>query len=253
MANNKESEEREYKIYRRVPTRELSNPSSVSMQKLEEDLNQLPIILGDPTHWTLTGGIAIQIAYGAWYREPGNINISVHEEHIGEVAEHAAMHAPPYGLFSRGWQITPWRRWKKEWYEKVRWNDNMLSRNYKTLRFLKQDSHGPVNNPKMTDLIDVQLHREINRTYDFYPELNSHHVVSLNGDKSILKIPFKVAEQNISYQTKSGQVIQVRNYEYMMFVKRWLMEESGENRLDKFDLEKLEEIRQANLPINTIL
>jgi hypothetical protein len=209
---------------------------------LERDLEKLPEILGD-SEWTLTGGIAAQMNYGSWYRNPGNVNISVHEDDLFEIAEHAHEKAG-YRLLSRGWQvrITPWR--KRETYELAGWDMQTLARNYPNLRLIRFEKENPILNRSLLDFIDIHLYREVHHTYDSFPQFNTHNAESLNGSKENPVIPLDLLEKNTTYQTQSGRTIQVRGLEYMHQVKRWLaVKENKKTGIHAFDFAKLEEAR----------
>ncbi len=232
-----------YAIISNIIQRKETPITSQEIDTLEDNLDKLPSILGN-TEWTITGGIAAQINHGSWYRNPGNVNISVHEDTLFEIAEHVHTKAG-YRLLSRHWQARILPGIKRETYEVPRWNEQSLARAYPNLRFIRFEKETPVQNRSFLDFIDVHVYRVVQHRYQYSPKFNHDTVESLDGNKESPAILLTYAEQNTSYQTRSGTVLQVRGLEYMHKVKHWLIkEERDKTGIHAFDLAKLEEARQ---------
>jgi hypothetical protein len=210
---------------------------------LEEGLDQLPAILGEK-EWFLTGGVALQIAYGKWFRNPGNINISVPEESLYEVTQHACERGS-YGLLSRGVQVRTAFSRKWEGYEVVEWNEQgRLRRNYANLRLVRFEEAKPVNNQGLLDFIDVHPYRVVQYRYGLSPHLNLDWMESFNGDKEVLNVNTEILKSDGEYRTISGKIIKVRGVDYLRRLKNWLIEQEPKERrrkngLHAYDLSKL--------------
>ncbi len=250
MATIKEAYERSnYTVTSKLVRRTRSLISPENILALEKNLDELPKIFGN-TRWVLTGGIATQIACKEWYRNPGNINVSVHEDALFEIAQHAHEKAN-YRLLSRGWQIRPYPGIKRETYEVPNWNMQELSRNYPNLRLIRFDGKNPSPNKEFLDFIDVHLYRIAQHRYDIFPQFNCDEIVSLDGNKAAPIIPFTVAEKNIQYVTNSNKIIQVRGLEYLHHIKYWLVmrdqnQKRREREIDYFDLTKLKQAKKIS-------
>lgn len=257
MATMKQAFERDhYNIISKLVRRTRVPITAEQATSLEENLDKLPSILGDEG-WTLTGGIAAQLASGSWYRNPGNVNISVNEDEIFEIAEHAHKKAN-YRLLSRGWQVRPLPGMKRETYEVPRWNIQALARNYPNLRLIRFEENNPSSNKQFLDFIDVHLYRIAHHRYERYPELNSDDIVSLDGNKETPIIPLALSEQNRTYSTQSGKTFLIRSLEYIHAIKYWLvMQDRNQKRrergIDYFDFMRLELARRLSKEISTNL
>ncbi len=234
----------DFAIKSKVIRRTLEPITQEQISLLEKNLAELPKILGDK-RWFLSGGIAVQIGYGKFYRNPGNFNIDIHEDCLADIVE-KAQKSRDYRLFSRGWQVRTAPDVKLETYEVPEWADGDLRKSYPNLRLIRFESGKPVPNLNFLDFIDVHPHRIVHHKFKYSPQFNRKEIISLDKNESDLRIPAEYADQNIFYKTPSG-IITIRSLLYMEVIKKWLF--SRENRtperkeIDNYDLLKIQEAK----------
>lgn len=235
----------DYAITSRVVERALSPITKEQINSLEKSLNELPDILGND--WYLSGGIAIQICCGEWYRMPGNVNISVHEDSILALTE-KALKSHNYYLLSRGWQIKKSPKEKYETYEVPEWENNNLKKAYQNLRLIRFEGDSPVPNLSFLDFIDIHVYRKVEHRYEYYPDFNRVEAVSIDRNESDLIIPYDLTLTNAQYNTLSCRPIQTRSLAYMEVVKNWLIKDKVRSQerkaIDEFDISKIKEAKQ---------
>ena len=231
---------KDYGITSPIVSRSLDPPSKEQISEIERSLSLLPEVLGSEK-WSLSGGIALQLAYGSWYRMPGNINLSIEENDLFDLADKAQRNN--YRLLSRGVHIERFRD-KYETYEVPEWRDITLAKNYPNLRFIRFEKERPSRNHFLSDFIDVHIHRVVSYKFEYYPQFNRNELHSIDKNETSMALPEDLASQNFLCTTANGP-ISVRSLEYMKVVKEWLLRRKDRRAkrklIDEFDMAKIYE------------
>ncbi|MBT3405231.1 hypothetical protein HN832_05030 [archaeon] len=192
--------------------KKIENAYGEETDKLKRDLDELSRILGQDVEWCLTGGVAIPLTLGSFYRIHRTIDVAVDESNFGALVSKAR--ESNYGLFSRRFMTKVSSSLKLDFYREVL-PEEVLKENLHHVKFLRLDKFGkPVNNNFRLDSLDV-----------FLDHTEGEELVS---DCGRFRIPrFR---RGATYSTLSGVRINVRPLEYLAQVK-----EKRNSDIDKHD------------------
>lgn len=195
------------------------NPSSKENQEeIKNIIKSLPTILGNPENWVLSGGIAIPLTTGQFYREHFDIDIGLHEKYLEEIVDEAKK--SNYGLFSRKLMMHTSSKEKFEIYSKVTPEESIKNKN-KNLRLIRLDRRLKiVRLVKLEDYFDIYLHK-----------IDRENLIS-HEDGLIIPTVYNKGEK---HYLENRMSIYLRDLRFLQIIKM----NHSKDKINKTDLEKI--------------
>lgn len=204
-------------------SKKIETISTEEKKSLENHLDELAGTIGDSFPWVLSGGLAIPLTTGEFYRKHDDIDLGIDEKDFKRFLE--VVRPQGYDLFLRPFMCKLPKGKKLDLYQKTSIKKALNSPKTR-MRVLRVDTNGRIDfRGNILDYFDVYLHR-----------VEEEMLITRRGG---IAIPSAKAI-GPPYQTISGRQIIPRGLEYTKILKSKKTKE-----VDNLDLERIREYERS--------